>query len=173
MFTAKAVTLMEVLVAALILSFVLTGTAIFLQTSAELSRDVIMESSAQNNLNLVYNDIVREVKSARAVRASNSSRDTLELIKADSTHVSYWFNKAEGRILKKISGGTFKPLINITAANQVCSFDCSFTNDSSFMYRVVMIEKLVCRVEDKKSGKVFSAGLSGRGSGTSIACRNE
>lgn len=173
MFSSKAVTLIEVLVAALILSFVLTGTAMFLQTSAEVSRDVIMESSAQNNLNLVYNDIVREVKASRAVRASNSTRDTLELIKADSSRVCYWFNKQEGIILKRSRGEAFKPLTSITNSNQICRFDCSFSNDSSFMYKVVMIEKLACIIEDKNSGRIFSAVLSGRGSGTSIACRNE
>ena len=167
----KGFSLLEVLVTSLILGFVLTGVTMFLIVTTEISQDAALDIAAQNNFNLIYNEIVREVRSAKSARASSVNKDTLYVTKQDSSLITFYYNRSTKRISKQTAGELSKDLAVIVSGSQQCEFDCSFTNDASFLHKVIFIDKLTCRVENGKT--VSIAGISGAGNETSIACRNE
>lgn len=92
----KAFTLIEVLIAGLLLGIVLTGTSMYIITSSRIITEGINEAKVQTNLRLVLNRIAEDVRSAAEL--SNPTSKELIITYKDGSYVTY---KESGGVLER------------------------------------------------------------------------
>ena len=64
----KGFTLIEVMVTAIILAFVLAGVGAYLQASSNIVAQGVLESRAQNELFMIYNNIAKNIREGSRVK---------------------------------------------------------------------------------------------------------
>lgn len=147
----KAITLIEVVVTSLILSMVLTGIVSFIVFSTRIYNENVVEVSAQNYVNRIFDQIQNDVRDGAKLEFVSNKH--LKIRDIDGTVILCEY-KFENGVLKRSEGaGTETNFVSINPimSNDITSeLDCSFLQDINFASLV----KLDISLTISKNGEI-------------------
>jgi len=131
----KGVTLIEVLVASIILSFVLSGVVMVLRLNTRLSNEGIAEAFLQTNLRLVTKQIAADVRNGCTLTLPDTN--TIKITNKAGQNIT-WVRNATTKTLSR--NGTVFNAIGVDTAKFTCKFKLDSDKNATIKIKLDVVK---------------------------------